>query len=133
MIFRRLILALSAAAVLATAAGVCVVALAFALFAMVEPYVGRAGAGAVVAGSAALLAAIGGLALAGAARVRRAKPVAAATGSILDRLLGFVREKPVTAVSAAAAAGLLAIINPRYLGSAVRAFVEGRPPPRRWN
>ena len=46
MIFRRLLMAFVAIAAIATSASVVVVALAFALYALVEPYVGRAGASA---------------------------------------------------------------------------------------
>jgi hypothetical protein len=60
---------------------------------------------------------------------RRRKTPAAAPRSFLERGLDLVREKPVVAVSAALAAGFLAIRNPKYLGAAIRAFVEGRPPP----
>ena len=61
-LIRRLTVGLLAAAVLATGASVVVVALAFALYALVTPYVGRAGGAAVVAAAAALLiAAIAGI------------------------------------------------------------------------
>src|SRR5665213_1285019 len=102
---RRLFLTLAAAAAFATSASICVVALAFALYALVEPYVGRAGGAAIVAG--------------------------AAVGGVAERVLRFVREKPVVAISAALGAGFLAVRNPRYLGAAVRAFFEGREIPRR--
>jgi hypothetical protein len=128
---RRLVLALAAAVAFAASAAVCVVALAFALYALVEPYLGRAGAAAVVAAAFALLMALGA-AFAGAAAKRgrdRRPPVLA--GRPMERFLRFVREKPVVAISAALGAGFLAIRNPRYLGAALRAFFEGREVPRR--
>lgn len=130
MILRRVILALAGAAVLAASAAVCVVALAFALYAGVEPTLGRAGAAGTVAGATALLAALvaGGLLL--ASRGKRRKIVPQPERKVLDRGLDFVREKPVIAIAAALGAGLLAIRNPDYLGAVVRAFVDGKPPKR---
>jgi hypothetical protein len=130
---RRLFLALAAAAAFATSAAVCVVALAFALYALVEPYVGRAGAAAIVAGLAALIIALGALFLGAAATGKSGKRGKAqlAAGSVMERVIRFVREKPVVAVSAALAAGFMAVRNPLYLGAALRAFFEGREIPRR--
>lgn len=126
MILRRLILALAGAAAFAASAAVFILALAFALYALIEPELGRAGAAAVVAGAAALLIVLAAL---GIGMARRRKTPAAAPRSFLERAMDLVREKPVVAVSAALAAGFLAIRNPKYLGAAIRAFVEGRPPP----
>lgn len=131
MILRRLLLGLAAAAALSASAAVCVVALAFALYALVEPSVGRAGAAAIVAGSAALIIALTAAFIGAAAGYRRGKAPPAATGGIVERAMRLVRENPVVAISAALGAGFLAVRNPRYLGAAIRAFVEGRRPPRR--
>ncbi len=128
---RRLFLALAAAAAFAASAAICVVGLAFALYALVEPYVGRAGAGAVVAAVAALIVALGALFIGGAAKGKRDRRPTAVAGGVAERILRFVREKPVVAISAALGAGFLAVRNPRYLGAAVRAFLEGRDIPRR--
>ena len=75
LILGRIGVALAAAAILATSAAIFVVALAFALYALVKPTVG-----------------------------------------------------PVTAIAAAIATGFFAIRNPRYLGVAVRSFLEGSDP-----
>lgn len=124
---QRLLLALAAGTIFVTATGVAVVALAFALFALVEPYVGRAGAAAIVVGAAALLMLGVALALRSLARRRRrAKAMIAGKGGPLDRILGFVREEPLMAASAALGAGFMAIRNPRYLGATLRSFFEGR-------
>lgn len=129
MIFRRVLLLLAAAATLAVSAGVCVVALAFALYALVKPYVGQAGAAGVVALAAAILIGLVGAVLASQGRARKAKTPE--PRSFIDRIAQFVRDKPATAIAAAAAAGLMAVRNPEYLGSALRAFIEGRNPPKR--
>jgi hypothetical protein len=129
VIFRRLLFILAGASALAVSAGVFVVALAYALFALVKPYVGAAGAAAVVAGSAALLIAIIGLVVGNLGRLPKRKP--GAPTSVVDLIVDFVRTKPVTAIGGALAAGIMAIRNPGYLGSVIRAFVEGREAPRR--
>jgi hypothetical protein len=122
-------LALAAATALAASAGVCVVALAFALYALVRPFVGPAGGAAIVAAAAAILIGVIGVVLGNTGRARRKKPTEPQT--VVDRITEFVRDKPVLAIAAGLAAGVLAVRNPRYLGAAVRAFVEGRNPPTR--
>jgi hypothetical protein len=128
---RRLLLGLVAAAALAASAAILVVALAFALYALVQPDLGPAGAAATVAGSAALLMGLLGLTIALIARVKRPNPKPHSMGGVVEQIFELLREKPVMAISAAIGAGFLAIRNPTYLGSAIRAFLEGRPPPRR--
>jgi hypothetical protein len=128
---RRILLALVAAAAFAASAAVCVVALAFALYAGVEPYLGRAGASGVVAGTAALFIFIMALILANAGRPKpKPKPATGAEG-LIERGLEFIRDKPIVAIAAAIGVGILAVRNPQYFGAAIRAFVEGRNPPTR--
>jgi hypothetical protein len=128
---RRLLLGVIAAAAMAASASVLVVALAFALYALVEPSLGAAGASATVAGAAALLIGLMGMTIALLARARRPKPRPDAMGGVVERIFELVRDKPVVAIAAALGAGLMAVRNPAYLGSAIRAFLEGRPPPKR--
>jgi hypothetical protein len=129
VIFRRLLFLLAAATMLAVSAGVIVIALAYALFALARPYVGPAGASAIVAGGAALLIALIGITFAIMGRKPKRKPDQ--PESVTDRVVEFVKTKPITSVVGAVAAGVMAIRNPGYLGSAIRAFVEGREAPRR--
>jgi hypothetical protein len=126
VIFRRLLLLLASLTALAVSAGVFVIALAYALFALVKPYVGPAGAAGVVAVAAALFIGLIGLVLANLGKAPKRKP--GGPESIVDRVADFVRSKPVTAIVGAVAAGLLAVRNPKYLGSVIRAFMEGREP-----
>ena len=128
MIFRRLLFLLAAATMLAVSSGVVVIALAYALFALVRPYVGPAGGAAIVAGAAALL--IGLIGLTFALLGRRPRRKASEPESVTEGIVDFVKSKPITAVGGAIAAGILAIRNPGYLGSAIRAFMENREPPR---
>lgn len=131
MIFRRLLFLLAGAVALAVSAGVVVVALAFALYAGVSPYVGRPGAAAIVAAAAAILIGLLGLLLTRQGKRRPASARKPGEGeTITDRIFDFVRQKPVTTVAGAVAAGILAVRNPGYLGSLIRAFVEGREPRR---
>jgi len=127
LILGRVGVALAAAAILATSASIFVIALAFALYALVRPSVGPAGAAAIVAGSAALLVLLVGVALALAPKPRPIK-VAPRGGDPLDRIVNFFKDVPVTAIAAALATGFLAIRNPKYLGVAVRSFLEGADP-----
>lgn len=128
---RRLLLGVIAAAAMAASASVLVVALAFALYALVEPLLGRAGAAATVAGAAALLIGLLGTTIALMARAKRPRPSVSATGGVVERIFELVRDKPVVAIAAALGAGLMAVRNPTYVGSAIRSFLEGRPPPKR--
>lgn len=130
MIFRRVLLALMAAAMFSAAAAVIVVALAFALYALVEPYLGRAGAAATVALVAAILIGFAGMIMAVAGRNKRSRVAASLAGGLLERAIAFVRQKPIVAASAAIGAGLMAARNPKYLGEALRAFFEGDPKAR---
>lgn len=131
MIFRRLLFLLAGAVALAVSAGIVVIALAFALYALVEPYIGRAGAAASVAAAAAILIALLGFLLTRQGRKRPAADRKPGEGeTITDRIVDFVRSRPVTAIAGAVAAGILAVRNPGYLGSLIRAFVEGRENPR---
>ena len=135
-ILRKLMMGMVATAAFAACAVVSVVALAFALYALVEPTLGRAGAAAVVAGVAALIIALAAVIIsiganAGASPAKR--PAAPAQGeSLIERALLFMQEKPVIAVAAALGAGFLAIRNPTYVGSVIRSILGvPEPPPRR--
>jgi hypothetical protein len=120
-----------AAAAMAASASVLIVALAFALYALVEPTLGRAGAAAVVAGASGLLIGLLALTIALMARAKRPKPKLESASGVVERIFELVRDQPVMAIGAALGAGFLAMRNPTYLGSAIRSFLEGRPPPKR--
>ncbi len=132
-ILRRIALALAAASMLAAAAGVLVVALAFSLYALLKPWFGQAGAAAAVAGAAALLIALGAAIMLLMSRPSRSKKLPTTAKGVVNQAVEFLREKPVVAISAALGAGFMMVRNPRYLGAAVRSFIEGRELPRRRN
>ena len=129
LILRQVGLGLAAAAVLATCAAIFVAALALALFALMEPRLGRAGAAATVAAAAVAILLIAGVAVAVAGRPKTPRVVPKGKDPFA-RIVNLIKEQPVTAIAAAVAVGLLAVRNPRYLGVAARSFLEGREPPR---
>ena len=121
MIVTRLLRGFVAIAAICTAVSVAIVALAFALFAFVQPYVGSAGGGAVVAGVAALVALIVGL----VAMPRRRRRSSEGPTGVADDLMDLVRDKPIAAVGVAVAAGIMAMRNPRVIIEVVRAMRGG--------
>ena len=126
MILERALLLITAAAALAAAAAVGIVALAFAIYALLTPHLGPAGA----AGAAALLFALSvGLAgLIAALRARGPK-----RGRVYDnedlgltqRLMDLVRDKPFASAGIAATVGLIAMRNPKIIAAVLMAFIEG--------
>ena len=130
LFLRQVGLGLAAAAVLATCAAIFVAALAIALFALLLPRLGPAGAAASVAAAAAAILLIAGVAIAMASRPKTPKVLPKGKDPFA-RIVNLIKEQPVSAVAAAIAVGLLAIRNPRYLGVAARSFLEGREPPKR--
>ncbi len=125
MILRRILLALLAAAIVSAGAGVAVVALAFALYALVEPRLGRAGAAAVVAGAAAGLIFLAGFGVALAGRRPPSTTAPAVPVGMLERVLAFLSQRPVVAATTALGGAIIALRNPKYLGAALRAFLDG--------
>ncbi len=128
---RRLGLAMVAIGALAACAGVFIIALAFALYALVRPTVGEAGAAAIVAATAGALIGLAGV---GAllARRRKAPKVAVSTlESRAERALAYVKANPLVAIGAALGVGFLTIRDPKYLGGAIRGFLDGKEPPKR--
>jgi hypothetical protein len=124
VILRRLILLAIVLAGLAVSAGVVVVGLTYAAYALLEPRLGAAGASAVMVGVVAVI--LGGAAGALFVLSRPKKVVVAPRPSpvagIVETLSDVVRERPIVVLLAAIGAGVLAIRNPRYLASALRAF-----------
>jgi len=125
---RPLVRGVVATTMLATGGGVLVVAIAYAIFALAEPYVGRAGAAGVVAGLAALGLIIGGLLI--GRRPRRPKLEPPPPETFAEKAFSYLKDKPIVAVAAAVGIGILAVRNPQYFGAAMRAFMEPRTPPK---
>ncbi len=130
----------AALAAMAVAAGTCVIALAFALYALLRAPLGPAGAAASVAALCAVAIALAGFI---AARGSEAKGDASANDresfGLMERLMELVRDKPLASTGVALAAGLMVMRNPAVIGVVLRTLMEawaissggGRPPKRR--
>ena len=123
---RKILLLFAAAGAALAAAGVVVVSLAFALYALMRDLAGlsAAASAAVVAGAVALifLIAFGALAIKAAAKPK--EPPA------IERLKTLVRERPILAAGAALAAGVFAVKNPKAILPLILAFMEPKRPRR---
>lgn len=104
-----------------------VFAIGFGVYAFAEPYVGPAGAAAIVAGLSALVVGIYAIALVLKARERE-RQQAAAQASLLDALplgLGNIaREHPIAALAVSLVGGAIAARNPRLVGDLVHLFAK---------
>ncbi len=129
MILRRLILSAVVVSGLVASAGVIVVGVVYAIFALLEPLLGSAGATASLVGIVAVI--LGGAAaiLFVVSRPKKIALVVEPTPSpspfagIVDTVTDAVRERPAVVLLAAVGAGFLVIRNPQYLATALRAFV----------
>lgn len=122
----RLILAVCGVAALATAAGVFVVALSFALFAAVEPVLGAAGAAAMVALACLLILGVAGLTLLAIALFRPRRAPASEAQALGDDLLALARKRPLLALFGAAAVGVAALRNPGLASGLVGLVLDLR-------
>lgn len=116
--FDRAMAAVVATAAASAAVVMTVFALGFALYALVEPSLGPAGAAALVALAAALT--VGGFALVAALQSRRREREAAiAQAQLMDDLpqsLGDIaRERPLITLAITAVGGLLAARHPALM------------------
>ena len=123
-ILRRLIFGVIAVTAMAAAAGVVVIAAAFALYALVRAPLGAAGAAAVVVLAAAVLIALLGLIAALLARPPKRKPGRPADASPLDRIIEMARERPIVSVGAILGAAVVAMRNPAVLALVVKAVLD---------
>ena len=137
MILRRALATLFVVAALTACLGSMTVAIGYALFALLRPVLGEAGAAAGVAlivaamfGAAAL---VGALVLKPPSRPRSPPAATAArpgSPSVLPQLLTLIRDRPIVAVAAGLVTAVVAARDPEYMGAALRGFINGRPPKR---
>lgn len=124
---KRILTLAAAFAAMAAAAGVCVVALAYALYAIAREYLTPAGASAVVAVAAALV--IGLLAFFVVRKTTKTslrQAAGAEEPTLTARLIELAREKPIVAGIGAVAAALVIARNPRIVTTIISAAVAGR-------
>lgn len=128
-ILRRIALALIGASVLATAAGVLVIALALALYSFLLPWLGAPGAAAGVALAAALLTGMVGLSLVQGLLSPPPRPKASDPPDPLQTLIALIKSRPIASGSALVAALLLALRNPALMATLVKALLDpgGKP------
>lgn len=121
----RTLMAVAAGAAIAAAAAAGVFSAFFALFAFLQPYVGTAGAAAIIAGSSAVVIAVAGFVAARKAEGdRKAAAARPADASLVEIILGVVRDRPILSAGAAVAAGIYALRNPQLVAAVVRAFMD---------
>ena len=127
----RTLMALAAGAAIAAAAAVGVFSAFFALFAFIEPFVGTAGAAAIISGASALAVGIAGfLAARKAEGDRKTTTTAAPDATLIEVIIGVVRDRPLLSAGAAVAAGIYALRNPQLAAAVIRAFMD-KPPHER--
>ena len=122
----RLLRWVAAFAAIAAAVSVCVVAAAFAVYALAESQVGPAGGAAVVVGVFAALAALVAwrtLRKVSPGRRGHLKPKEAGP---IDWLIQLAKDRPLVAFGAAAAAAVVLVRNPAVISAVVTAFVAGQ-------
>ncbi len=132
---KRILLAAAAAGAALAAAGVIMVAISYAIFALAKPYVGQAGAAGVVALVYAILLGVGFAVAASGAKGKAPKVHKRGghheePGSLMSRVMDTARERPLVAAAGAVAAGLLAIRNPTLVATAL-GLINQPPRPRR--
>jgi uncharacterized membrane protein YuzA (DUF378 family) len=124
-VIKRIQLLVLTTAALATAVGIALVSAAFAIYAVLTPMLGQAGAAAVVSAIAAVIVGIAAVLMrmeAGDTGRRRHEP----EPGLADRLMQVARDRPILAGGAALAAGLLALKNPQAAAGLVSAFLAGK-------
>ena len=131
MILRRLIVLAFAVAGIAVSVGVIAIGLIYSVYALLEPRLGPAGAVGAMAAVVAVLLGGASAALFALSRPKTAAAVIVAPtpspiAGVIETLSDTVRERPVVVLLAAVGAGVLAIRNPVYLASAIRAFTAPR-------
>jgi hypothetical protein len=118
VIFSRLLAVLVASFALAGCAGVVLVSVIFAFWALLAPALGGVGATAAVIFALALTVAIAAV---GAVLVLRPPAsAAAASAPTVEAAIGFARDRPVFAVVAAVFAIVLTAIQPRLAAAVAR-------------
>ena len=123
---RKLLLIFAAGGAALAAAGVLVVSLAWALYALMRDQadLSAAASAAVVAAVVALIFVMVAAVLAIKAGAKPKEP------PVVERLKSFVRERPLAAGAAALAAGVFAVRNPKAFLPLVLAFLEPKNPRR---
>lgn len=115
----------TAIAALVAATAVCLVAAAFAVYALVLPHLGAAGAAAVVAGIFAVVAII--LAVAMSRKARGKLPLTPQHDeNLVTRAIILAKERPFVAAAVGALGAAILIRNPAIISTLISAAITGR-------
>jgi len=117
--------ALAAGAVIVSAAGVSVIALAFCVHALLLPVMGEAGSAALVSAAFAILALLAALVAVRRPERRQRAPDAS---PLIDIMVDLVRAKPLVSTAVATLVGLILSRNPELLATFIRTFTATPPP-----
>jgi hypothetical protein len=120
-------LIVAAAGATLAAAGVLIVALAYAEFAFARTWLTQAGAAAAVAGTVALIFVIAALVLGIKANWKPKKP----EPTLGEQAADFIKRKPIAAVALALGGGFLALRNPSLVTAVVVGFLTPKPDKKR--
>lgn len=123
--FDRALGSLISITIVCAAAALAVFAGGFAVYALAAPYVGAAGAAAIVAGIAALVVAIFAVVrlISGKAKEDEAKAAQAELSSAMpEPFRGLMKKHPAVAIAATIVGGLVAARNPRIIRELVMAL-----------
>ncbi|HEY2049188.1 MAG TPA: hypothetical protein VGH03_07580 [Caulobacteraceae bacterium] len=123
---RRALAVVMAGATLAACLGVVIIALAFALHALVQPWLGAAGATALVIALVAFVIAIGAVIAQVMLGPGRASAASIPATGLVDRALVFVRDRPVVSMVGAVGVGALVIANPLFIARLASVFLARR-------
>lgn len=125
MNLKRILNLAAAFSAVVAAAAVVIVAASFALYAVVLPYLGEAGAAAAVAGVFALVALIVAWVATRKVTPKAKRGAKADDASVIDRLIDMAKERPLVALGAAAAAATVLLRNPAVITAVISAFMAG--------
>jgi hypothetical protein len=131
MIIRRTLRAVAAGAAVAASISVAVVASAFAVYDLLEIWVGKSGSAAIVAGLFALLAALISWSLLRetAQDDEEEEELEDANMALVQKVGDLVKQKPILATVAAVAAGVVAFRNPKLAMGLVTAMMAPKSDP----
>lgn len=126
MILKRVTYYATAVVALCAAAVICVVALASALHAALEPSIGPAWASVAVAAAALLLMALLAALLFAKAKRQHLPNKKSEDRDLTSRLFELARDKPLVAIGAIGAAAVIVLKNPKITAAIFSAVMAGR-------
>lgn len=124
---KKIVTYAAAAGFVASGTGVAVVALSYALYALLRESLTPAASSAIVAAVFAAVLLIAGLAMMAKGRGHKSKH----EPGLKDRALAFARDKPLIAGGAALAASFLALRNPGMVATLIMGLMAPTPGHRR--